>query len=233
MSDPLYIRLGQTVRGPYSLDDLRELASRGSFSKAHEVSADKKSWMSASARPELFPEVNRPPSLERKQQNTTPGNLGTKSGVSEPVEPLESEEQSTFRSSKKESPNRSISPADVTQGTAETVAGRPVAVQTILAVIVGPAGFLLLLACTAMIVMRLRVASFVPASNIDLIAMLGVNLLLGLAAVILGHLAIVRFHRLPGTVTERNLIVIGLSCGYTILILSLLFTVVLLISAFG
>lgn len=112
-----------------------------------------------------------------------------------------------------------------------TINARPMAAQTIVAVIVGPIGFILLLVCTAMIVLRLRVGPFVPSANIALIVMLSVDLFLGIISVTLGHLAIIRFHRIPGSTTERNLIVIGLSCGYTILILSLLFAVVLLISA--
>ncbi|MFO0979920.1 MAG: hypothetical protein U0996_26210 [Planctomycetaceae bacterium] len=214
MSDPLYIRLGQTVRGPYSLEDLRELAGRGGFSKAHEVSTDKKSWTSASARPELFPEANRPQALERKQR-------GVESMSAEVDESQDSSDSVRKRSEK----------SDWSNEMDHAPAGRPIAVQTVLALVAGPIGFLLLLVSTAMVVLRLRVGSFVPSDNIGLIAMLGINLLLGVAAVIMGHLAIIRFHQMPGTAMERNLIVVGLSCGYTILILCLLFTVVLLISA--
>ncbi len=233
MSDPHYIRLGLTVRGPYSLSDLHELANRGGFSKSHEVSTDKKSWTSASCRPELFPQVRRPPSLDRNKRTPEPVDPGTDDGVSsvqEPVEPVRRHHPQTEA-------DEAAGKIPVDQASSLTagasVAVRPLATQTLWTVILGPMGFILLLVCTARIVLTLRKAAFVPASNIGLVIMLGTDLLIGAGAVALGHLAINQFQKQPGIVRERNLIVIGLSCGYTILILSLLFAVVLLISALG
>lgn len=97
--------------------------------------------------------------------------------------------------------------------------------------VVGPAGFIVLMVCTAMVVMRLRASAFAPGENIGLIVLLSCDAILGGVAVMLGHLAIRKFVSSAGTIKERNLIVVGLSCGYTILILCVLYTVVLLISA--
>lgn len=233
MSDQLYIRLGLTVRGPYSLSDLHELANRGGFSQLHEVSNDKKVWTSASSCPELFPQVRRPQSLDRNKRHPDPADSGKNDQVrseSDPVEPVRRRHDQTPT----EKADGRI-PVDQRSSLAAgaAVAIRPLLPQSIWTVILGPIGFLLLLVCTVMIVLRLRTAAFAPASNIGLMIMLGTDLLIGIAAVVLGHLAIIQFQKLPGTIRERNLIVIGLSCGYTILILSLLFALVLLISALG
>ena len=228
LSDPLYIRLGQTVRGPYSLDDLRELANRGGFSKSHEISLDRKSWTSASTRPELFPQASRPVSLERRKSNAVSVSAGMDNDTDESIE---ADDQRRSQSSANRSSLRNPLNDDSSHAANNPGNTRPMAGQTVLAVILGPVGFILLLVCTASIVLRLRVGPFVLSDNIALIGMMAVDFLLGLAAVIFGQLSIIRFHKIPGTTTERNLIVIGLSCGYTILILSLLFAVVLLISA--
>ena len=84
-----------------------------------------------------------------------------------------------------------------------------------------------------MIVLRLRLSPFKPSENIGLIILLCMDIVFGGVAIGLGYFAIRLFHEHAGVIRERNLIVIGLSCGYTILILCLLYFVVLLISAFG
>ena len=84
-----------------------------------------------------------------------------------------------------------------------------------------------------MIVLRLRSSSFRPAENIGLMILLCIDIVFGGVAVTLGSFAIRLFHQHSGTIRERNLIVIGLSCGYTILILCILYSIVLLISAVG
>jgi hypothetical protein len=61
--------------------------------------------------------------------------------------------------------------------------------------------------------------------------LLPITFLLGIAALTLGHLSIRNFRRQPGTLKERNLIVVGLSCGYTLLILTLMYSLVLLVSS--
>ena len=103
--------------------------------------------------------------------------------------------------------------------------------QTVWAMVTGPLGFVLLLTCTVLVVLTLRTSKFAPSQNISLMILLPFTFVLGVAALILGHLSIRKYHLLPGSLKERNLIVIGLSCGYTIIILSLMYSFVLLVSS--
>ncbi len=233
MTDPLYIRLGLTVRGPYSLSDLHELAVRGSFSKSHEVSADKKSWTSASNHPELFP-VARRQSVDGKKQNAETTDAG-KSSKARPVD-AETPERSQVQPRAHATPDRASSQMttdETLQLTGNLVPAPSLSKQAVWVAITGPIGFILLLVCTAMIVLRLRSSSFKPSENIGLMILLCIDIMLGGVAVALGSFAIRLFHQHAGVIRERNLIVIGLSCGYTILILCILYSVVLLISAVG
>jgi hypothetical protein len=220
LSDQLYIRLGLTVRGPYSLADLHELAGRGTFSKAHEVSTDRKSWTSAASRPELFPVARRQQSVDARKTSTTESEI--------------SDRTSGPQYSHATHEHASASMTDTaTRQTRSAVAARELSAQAVLVAVAGPVGFFLLLACTAMIVMRLRSSNFIASQNIGLIILLSIDFVLGCVAATLGYFAIRRFQQHAGTVRERNLIVIGLSCGCTILILNVLYSVVLLISALG
>ena len=232
MNGSHYIRLGLTVRGPYNVGELHELAKRGGFSKSHDVSTDKKSWTSASDHPELFPEARRSTALDRSQRQES------STGRPEPAS-LKSEDTSTQPAA---SNQPSIShPAAGGTKIAETSALQPnekassvhkLSGKAISTLGVGVSGFVLLMFCTAIVVMRLRSAPFIASANPGLIALLLIDAFLGTIALITGHLAVKQFHSKPGTVKERNLIVIGLSCGYTILILSVLYFIVLVMSAF-
>ncbi len=232
MTDPLYIRLGLTVRGPYSLSDLHELAVRGSFSKSHEVSADKKSWTSASNHPELFP-VPRRQSADGKQQNAETTDAG-KGSTARPVD-AETLERSQVQPRAHTAPDRTsqMTADEALRLTGSSGPAPNLSKQAVWVAITGPVGFMLLLVCTAMIVLSLRSSPFRPAGNIGLMILLSIDLVLGGVAVALGSFAIRLFHQHSGAIRERNLIVIGLSCGYTILILCILYSVVLLISAVG
>ena len=232
MTDPLYIRLGLTVRGPYSLSDLHELAVRGSFSKSHEVSADKKSWTSASNHPELFP-VARRQSADGKKQNAETTDAG-KGSKARPVD-AETPERSQVQPRAHTAPDRTsqMTADEALRLTGSSGPAPNLSKQAVWVAITGPVGFMLLLVCTAMIVLRLRSSSFRPAENIGLMILLCIDLVIAGVAVTLGSLAIRLFHQHAGAIRERNLIVIGLSCGYTILILCILYSVVLLISAVG
>jgi hypothetical protein len=231
LTDPLYIRLGLTVRGPYTPSDLLELALRGSFSKSHEVSADKKSWTSASNHPELFPVARHHQSVKGKKQNadTTDGERDSK------VPPVDSETSERLQAPPPASQTPDLASSQMTVDEASRLTGSTVPVrdlskQTVGVAITGPVGFVLLLVCTAMIVMRLRSSPFRPSENIGLMILLCIDIVIGGVAVALGSFAIRLFHQHAGAVRERNLIVIGLSCGYTILILCILYSVVLLIA---
>lgn len=229
MTDPLYIRLGLTVRGPYSLSDLHELAVRGSFSKSHEVSADKKSWTSASNHPELFP-VARRQSADGKKQNAQTTDAG-KGSKARPVD-AETPERSQVQPRAHTAPDRTsqMTADEALRLTGSSDPAPNLSKQAVWVAITGPVGFILLLVCTAMVVLRLRSSSFRPAENIGLMILLCIDLVIGGVAVALGSLAIRLFHQHAGAIRERNLIVIGLSCGYTILILCILYAVVLLIA---
>ena len=102
---------------------------------------------------------------------------------------------------------------------------------TIWAMVTGPLGFALLLLCTILVVLTLRTSKFAPSQNIGLMILLPITFLLGIAALTLGHLSIRNFRLQPGSLKERNLIVVGLSCGYTIIILSVMYSLVLLVSS--
>lgn len=224
MSEAYYIRLGLTVRGPYSRSDLHELAARGGFSKAHEVSSDKKSWSSAASFPELFPSTRRPATEKSSARNDSgvtdsdpsdvAGNKLLNREVGRPPQP----DQRT---------GSVLSP----QATGSSLTDRPMSPLTVWGMVTGPLGFVLLLTCTVLVVITLRTSKFAPSQNIGLMILLPITFLLGTAALSLGHLAIRRYQRAPGSLKERNLIVIGLSCGYTIVILSVMYSLVLLVSS--
>ncbi len=224
MSDSYYIRLGLTVRGPYSRSDLHELAARGGFSKAHEVSSDKKSWSSATGFPDLFPTARRP-AVE-------------KSAARSDIEFTEDVFPDAGESSPSDRAGARPTSADYRTGSglSPQVAGssttmRPMAPQTVWTMVTGPLGFVLLLSCTVLVVLTLRTSKFAPSQNISLMILLPFTFVLGTAALILGHLSIRNYQLLPGSLKERNLIVIGLSCGYTIVILSVMYSLVLLVSS--
>jgi len=55
-----YIRVRGKIHGPFDVERLRKLQARGQFSRAHEVSLDKRSWQAAGSIKELFA-ANEPP----------------------------------------------------------------------------------------------------------------------------------------------------------------------------
>ena len=224
MSDSYYIRLGLTVRGPYSRSDLHELAARGGFSKAHEVSSDKKSWSAANKFPDLFPTARRPGTEKSAARSDIE--------FTDDVVPHAGEKSPSDRAASRQS---QADPAPGS-GLSSQVAGsslttRPMSPQTVWAMVTGPFAFALLLTCTVLVVLTLRTSKFAPSQNIGLMILLPITFVLGTAALILGHLSIRKYEVLPGSLKERNLIVIGLSCGYTIVILSVMYSFVLLVSS--
>ena len=224
MSDSYFIRLGLTVRGPYSRSDLHELAARGGFSRAHEVSSDRKSWSAATKFPDLFPTARRPgteKSATRKDIELTEDDLPNagESSLSDPAGGRPAEL------------NQRTGSGWSSQVAGSSIATRPMSPQTLWAMVTGPLGFVLLLTCTVLVVLTLRTSKFAPSQNISLMILLPFTFVLGTVALILGHLSIRKYQLLPGSLKERNLIVIGLSCGYTIVILSVMYSLVLLVSS--
>ena len=224
MSDSYYIRLGLTVRGPYSRSDLHELAARGGFSKAHEVSPDKKTWSSAAGFPELFPASRRP----GPDKSSAPSENGDAVMVAQDDHGSSLNERANRRQEQTDS--HAITGARSRPSEASAVA-RPMSPLTIWAMVTGPLGFALLLFCTILVVLALRTSKFAPGQNVGLMILLPLTMLLGIAALTLGHLSIRKFRALAGSLKERNLIVVGLSCGYTIVILSVMYSLVLLVSS--
>lgn len=224
LSDSYYIRLGLTVRGPYGRGDLHELAARGGFSKAHEVSSDKKNWSSAAGFPDLFPPVRRPGSEKSSPSGERDGVLDDAAEARETVPA--------------DAANRHSEPSDhlatagaISKIPASSSVARETSPLTTWAMVTGPLGFALLLLCTILVVLTLRTSKFSPSQNIGLMILLPITFLLGIAALTLGHLSIRNFKLQPGSLKERNLIVVGLSCGYTIIILCVMYSLVLLVSS--
>lgn len=224
MSDSYYIRLGLTVRGPYSRSDLHELSARGGFSKAHEVSSDKKSWSSATGFPDLFPAARRPGS----EKSSVPGDSGLPVGDS----PDPGEDSPGEKANQRSEQNLKHATAGL-NGQVPDVSGvaRQISPLTIWTMVSGNLGFALLLLCTILVVLTLRMSKFAPSQNVGLMILLPITFLLGTAALTLGHLSIRRFRLQAGSLKERNLIVVGLSCGYTIIILASMYSLVLLVSS--
>ena len=224
MSDSYYIRLGLTVRGPYGRSDLHELAARGGFSKAHDVSLDKKNWSSAAGFPDLFPPVRRPGTDKSAAQSESERVVGDADSTRETA-------SSDGAHRRSEQVDRPATVATNSQTPASSGVARKISPLTIWAMVTGPPGFALLLVCTILVVLTLRTSKFAPSQNIGLMILLPITFLLGIAALTLGHLSIRNFRLQPGSLKERNLIVVGLSCGYTIIILSVMYLLVLLVSS--
>ncbi len=60
MHGDYYIRHGGRTQGPFSVEKLHEMARRGRFSRACQVSADQIIWQRASELPDLFPQAAPP-----------------------------------------------------------------------------------------------------------------------------------------------------------------------------
>ncbi len=55
MKDGFFLRVQGVVRGPFTLNQLQTLLSRGQLQRFHEISSDKKKWIAAGSVVELFP----------------------------------------------------------------------------------------------------------------------------------------------------------------------------------
>jgi len=55
LSEQYHIRLKGQVQGPFSVEELHDLAKRGRFSRLHQVSTDGVAWERATKHPQLFP----------------------------------------------------------------------------------------------------------------------------------------------------------------------------------
>ncbi len=64
----LYIRVRGKVLGPFGLHELISLRDRGQFRRFHEVSEDRRTWVTASSLAEIFP-LNGGSSSEQRREN--------------------------------------------------------------------------------------------------------------------------------------------------------------------
>lgn len=62
-----YVRLRGKIRGPYSIEQLRRLVSRGQFSRMYQISTDKLAWVSASELHDVFATVQPTPTGPKAQ----------------------------------------------------------------------------------------------------------------------------------------------------------------------
>lgn len=85
LDDQYYIRSRGRVQGPYTSSRLKELATRGQFSRHHHISTDRVSWERASAHPELFPDAG-----PRKERSLPPNGELFLSEAREAVQTTES-----------------------------------------------------------------------------------------------------------------------------------------------
>jgi hypothetical protein len=90
MSHSYYLRVRRKVSGPISIDKLKELASKGQLSRAHELSPDGKNWEAAGTIPEIFqrrkPELPEKPKEQSKIKETGDDPIAVRPGVEKPTE---------------------------------------------------------------------------------------------------------------------------------------------------
>ncbi len=77
MSNSFYIRVREKIQGPYDVERLRHLASRGRFGRQHKVSVDGVTWEPAGNYAELFPvrverKVRKQPVVEEPVEQPSP-----------------------------------------------------------------------------------------------------------------------------------------------------------------
>ena len=230
MGDRFYIRLGGRVKGPFTVDGLKEQIQKGVFSlRISEVSDDRINWTRASKVPALTElmhpsttkqqPIDNPDIAERKltQWNYTQHGIKSESTVStEELDLLI--RQGTIALDEyiwnETMPDWvEVSQSQFAQGT-QRVNGQQISILTIASATLGIIGYFVLMYCTVMLVLE-------------------IDFLVGIAAVVLGHLAISHFRRSNGDKKEHSWIVVGLSGGYAILIVAALLGIAVSVSASG
>lgn len=252
MGDQFYIRLAGRIRGPFSLDGLRDQIRRGTFSlNISEVSEDRKTWLQASQIHALSELARSSTSVQGQDSSVDEGEVAhpksaqwhyTQHGrqVSSTVS---TEQLGHLIRQGSIAPNEKIwnetlpdwvnvSQSQFAEGLNE-FGGSRMSVHTISSATLGVTGYSLLMYCTVMLVLEMRRSQFVMSENSILLVMLAVDCLIGIGAVVLGHLAINRFLSSQGCLKERNWIVVGLSGGYTVLIVAVILSIATAVSAAG
>jgi hypothetical protein len=84
-----YVRVRGKIHGPFDVEKLKKLHARGQFSRAHEVSQDKRSWQPAGTLQELFA-APEPPSAQVGDNVFLPKNVEDGHETPHPSGPPES-----------------------------------------------------------------------------------------------------------------------------------------------
>jgi len=249
MGDRFYIRLGGRVKGPFTVDGLKEQIQKGVFSlRISEVSDDRINWTRASQVPALTElmhpsttkqqPIDNPDIAERKltQWNYTQHGIKSESTVStEELDLLI--RQGTIALDEyiwnETMPDWvEVSQSQFAQGT-QRVNGQQISILTIASATLGIIGYFVLMYCTVMLVLEMRRRHFAASGNVTVLVITAIDFLVGIAAVVLGHLAISHFRRSNGDKKEHRWIVVGLSGGYAILIVAALLGIAVSVSASG
>jgi len=250
MGDQFYIKLAGRVRGPFTVDGLKEQIRRGVFSPhISEVSEDRTTWTRASQIPALT-ELSRPSTTAPPQ--TTPVDAltvaeptstewyytqhGVQAAATVPTEQLDLLiRQGTIalhdRIWNETMPDWvEVSRSKFAHGS-HGADGQPISALTVSSATLGVLGYSVLMCCTVLLVLEMRRKHFAASENFAVLITLAITFLIGISAIAFGHLAINHFRNSRGNQKEHNWIIIGLTGGYTVLIVTAILTVAATVSA--
>ncbi len=251
MGDQFYIRLAGRVRGPFTVDGLKEQIRRGVFS-AHisEVSEDRTNWMRASQIPSLNellrPSTTAPPASPVDNQDVAePESVlwhytrhGAKVAATVSTEQLDLLiRQGTIGLNERIWNETLPDWVEVSQSEfardAQGTLGHPLSTLTVSSAALGVIGYSVLMYCSVMLVLEMRRSHFAASENVTVLVIMAIDFLIGVSAVVFGHLAINHFRSSNGNQKEHSWIVLGLSGGYAILIVTALLGIAASVSAAG
>jgi hypothetical protein len=251
MGDQFYIRLAGRVRGPFTVDGLKEQIRRGVFS-AHisEVSEDRTNWMRASQIPSLNellrPSTTAPPASPVDHQDVAePESVlwhytrhGAKVAATVSTEQLDLLiRQGTIGLNERIWNETLPDWVEVSQSEfardAQGTLGHPLSTLTVSSAALGVIGYSVLMYCSVMLVLEMRRSHFAASENVTVLVIMAIDFLIGVSAVVFGHLAINHFRSSNGNQKEHSWIVLGLSGGYAILIVTALLGIAASVSAAG
>lgn len=250
MDDQFYIRLAGRVRGPFTVDGLKEQIRRGVFSPhISEVSEDRTNWLRASQIPALtellwpstttHPQaspVDNPDVAEPKPVQWHYTKNGVKAASTVSAEQLDVLiRQGTVALNERIWNETMPDWVEVSQSQfareTQGVIGQRLSTLTVSSATLGVIGYSVLMYCTVMLVLEMRRRHFAASENVTVLVIMAIDFLIGISAVVFGHLAISHFRSSNGNQKEHSWIVIGLSGGYAILIVTALLGIAASMSA--